>query len=181
MQEMNLEEFLETEASSEAEGFRIDSDDKAEWALRKIRELESERNRLNEVCVRQAQYYTRKSNDLTKNYNNRIGHFRAMLLTYFDTVEKQTTKSGTQIYRLPSGKLVRKVQQPSFDLDEPALVDWLDANGLTDYVKVSRSPRWGDLKRVLAVSEAGAVYPDTGEVVPGVRVTPREPKFEVEV
>ena len=38
MQEMNLEEFLETEASSETEGFQIDSDDKAEWALRKIRE-----------------------------------------------------------------------------------------------------------------------------------------------
>jgi len=59
------------------------------------------------------------------------------------------------------------------------LLKWLDNVGKEEYIKVKRSPLWGELKKICKVAGNKLVDIDTGEVVEGVEVIEREPRFSI--
>ena len=86
-------------------------------------------------------------------------------------------KTKTQLsYELPGGKLVLKAQQPEYERDEEKLVAWLKKNDLGGMVKVKETANWAELKKTLKADGDCMVTTD-GEVVPGIKVIEREPKF----
>lgn len=189
MESMNMEDlFLEFESEHEttetaSNQFVIDNDQKAEWAMRKIRETKQETNRLVSLCQDQIAFYKNKLDKITQDGASRIGNLEYMLRTYFDASEHlhSISKSGRHTYKLASGKMVLKPQQPEYKHDDAILLGWLKENGLNDYVQIKEAPKWADIKKSCTVCDGQIVFSDTGEIVPGVSVENRDPVFVVEV
>lgn len=161
------------------ERFVIDNDRKADWAIRKIKTERAERDRLVALADEQIRELMEKKRELTERCETRTAHLGMLLRLYFDTVETTATKTQ-ETYKLLSGRLVLKRQQPEFVRDEAVLVDWAKTN-TPDLVQVKESVAWGELKKMVAVDGDKVVIAETGEVVPGVTAQPREDVFEVVV
>ena len=153
------------------EGFIIDSDSKAEWALKVIREAR-------EDCDRMVDWYKQKTKEVKEETEFRTMNLERQLMDYFATVPHKKTKTQ-ESYSLPGGKLVMKKQQPEFKRDDATVIDWLKQNG-GKFVKVKEELDWSGLKETVAAFE-GHVITEDGEIVPGIEVVERENKFVVEV
>lgn len=157
---------------NEAEGFVIDTDAKAMWALDKIREARAD-------CERWVKWYAEQSKAIKEQTDFDTGNLERMLADYFATVPHKRTKTQ-ESYTLPGGKLVLKKQNPEYKRDDAKVIAWAKANGFGQYVKTKEELDWAGLK---AVTEAfnGTLVTEDGEVVPGIEVVDREEKFVVEV
>ena len=161
-----------SELYKEDEGFVIDTDAKAGWALDKIREARADRDRWVEWYKAQIEKITAQTDFDTMNLER-------MLADYFATVPHKQTKTQ-ESYALPGGKLVLKTQNPEFKRDDKTVIEWLKQNGGERYVKIEEKLDWSALKGDTAVFDGNIVNVD-GEIIPGIEVIEREAKFVVEV
>ena len=157
---------------AETEGFVIDTDAKAEWALQKIREARADRDRW-------VNWYEDKIKEIKEQTDFDTMNLERMLADYFATVPHKKTKTQ-ESYKLPGGKLVLKVQNPEYKRDDNIVIAWAKENNMAQFVKVEEKLAWQELKDATAVFE-GHIVTEDGEIVPGVDVVNRESKFIVEV
>ena len=169
--------------NTEYDGFVIDTDAKAEWALAKIRAARSERDRM-------IEWYKAKINEITEQTEAETAYLEGMLSGYFRMTEQAHKRTKTQeTYSLPSGKLILKKQNPEYKRDDKKAVAWLKENGFPQFVKIKEELDWSSLKDA---SEAvngqivcGEKITEDGEIIPlivdGINVVEREEKFVVEV
>ena len=159
---------------NEYDGFVIDTDKKAEWALSKIREKRAERDRF-------VEWYNAKIKEITEQTDFETMNFERMLADYFGMTEKAHKHTKTQeSYSLPSGKLILKKQNPEYKRDDKAVIAWLKENSGGQFIKVKEELDWAGLKGATAVI-GDKIATEDGEFIPGVEVIEREPKFVVEV
>jgi len=160
--------------------FIIDNDDKAEWALRKIKEAEEEHARLMALIDKEQQSLDERKATFDRALERDTGYLTAALNDYMRTVRCRETKTQ-QSYQLLSGKLVRRMPSVDYEVDGESLAKWLNENGREDLVKVTIAPRWGDLKKLLTGdTESGAVtIASTGEMVEGVKAVASPEKFSI--
>ena len=154
-----------------AEKFTIDSDQKAEWALQKIREARADRDSW-------VDYYKAQIEKVKAECDSNTENLEFMLHQYFMTVPHKQTKTQ-ESYPLPGGKLVLKKQQPEYEHDDKLLVPWLEKNA-PEFVKVKKSSDWDGLKKKVTIFD-GNVVDENGEIVPGVKAVERDEKFAVEI
>lgn len=157
---------------TEPEGFVIDTDAKAEWALKKIKEARADRDTW-------VAWYKAKIAEITEQTDFDTMNLEKMLADYFARVPHKVTKTQ-ESYKLPGGKLVMKTQNPEYKRDDKVVIEWLKSNGRPEFVKVEEKLDWAGLKDQTAVFE-GHVVTEDGEIIPGIDVENREPKFVVEV
>jgi len=162
------------------EPFRIDNDEKAEWALSKIREEQAETNRIINVCKSMILHYEEQMKKAEEDLERKTAYLKGQLEQYFDRVEKRRTKTQ-EVYKLPSGTLRRKYPGPQFKRDDEKLVKWLKERQMNEYIKVKESPDWSNLKKALKLTKGNVLVDENGEIVDGVLVVERPPTFEVEV
>lgn len=159
--------------------FIIDNDEKAEWALAKIREERAEAQRIINVCKNMILHYEEQMKKAEEDFEKKTAYLKSQLEQYFEMVEKRRTKTQ-EVYKLPSGTLRRKYPKPEFKRDEDKLVAWLKERNMNEYVKVKETVDWANLKKSINVVGNKAVD-ENGEVVEGIAVVERPPVFEVEV
>ena len=157
---------------NEPEGFVIDTDAKAGWALDKIREARADRDRW-------VKWYEDKIAEITAQTDFNTMNLERMLAEYFASVPHKKTKTQ-ESYSLPGGKLVLKTQNPEYKRDDKTVIEWLKANGQGQFVKTKEELAWSDLKSATAAFE-GHIVTEDGEIIPGIDVIEREAKFVVEV
>ena len=162
-----MSELIERE-----ETFVIDTDDKAAWALRKIKEARKDRDEW-------VAWYKTQIEKITEQTDMNTASLEAMLAAYFDTVPHKKTKTQ-ESYPLKDGKLVLKLQNPEYKRDDKTVIEWLKTNGHEQFVKTKEELDWAGLKGVTAAFE-GQIVTEDGEIIPGIEVVEREPKFVVEV
>lgn len=164
------------------EPFVVDNDMKAEWCLNKIRHIRADQKKEKDELARQMQFYKDQMDMIDKEADEDAAFFEGILHSYFasrvDDGFAKSTKTQTA-YKLPSGKLILKKQSPEFVRKDDELLAWLKKNS-PEFVKVEESPNWGDLKKTVTVVGDGIATAD-GEVIPGVKVIPKDDKFVVEV
>lgn len=156
----------------EPEGFVIDSDAKAGWALDKIREARADRDRW-------VKWYQDKIEEITAQTDFDTMNLERMLAEYFASVPHKKTKTQ-ESYSLPGGKLVMKTQNPEYKRDDKTVIDWLKKNNGGEFIKVKEELAWADLKAKTAAFE-GHIVTEDGEIIPGIEVIERPEKFIVEV
>lgn len=144
------------------EGFRIENDKQAEWALGKIREAKAE-------LEKWEAFYTGKLEAARLDAQDTIDYMTSLLQQYFSTQERRVTKTGIQKYSLPSGELVLKPGTLDYKRDKAALLAWCDTH-MPEAVKVTREPVWSDVK---------ARIMETGELPDGVEAYMTEPTFQI--
>lgn len=161
-----------SELVRETEGFVIDTDKKAEWAMQKIREARADRDRL-------VEWYKEKTKEIIEQTEFDVNNLERMLAEYFETVPHKKSKTQ-ESYSLPGGKLILKKQNPEFKRDEAKVIEWAKVNGCNKYVKVEEKLAWAELKADVGVFGDHVVTED-GEIVPGIEVIERPAEFKVEV
>ena len=159
------------------EEFIIDSDVKAEWGLRKIREAQEERDRLLSLAELERARIEAEVKSINDRFEHETGWIKVRLSEYFETVEHKKTKTQEK-YQLLSGSLVRKYGGVKYVRDNDALVKWLKNNKMNQFVKTVSSPDWENLKKHTTVAEGNVVL-DTGEVIEGVTVETQPDEFKV--
>lgn len=162
---------VQNTTGEEPERFTIDSDVKADWAIRKIAEANDECERMNSVRRARIASLQQAIEDEEAIRDRKISNLSILLQDYMATVP--TKESKTQhTYKLPSGTLVMKKASTALVAETEKLTAWLTGAKLTDFLKVTTSPRWGEFKKHLIVLEDGKLmFEDTGEVLPDGTVT----------
>ncbi|MCD8354178.1 MAG: host-nuclease inhibitor Gam family protein [Clostridiales bacterium] len=157
----------------------IDSDSKADWAIRKIAEARAEYDRLEQLAKQRKAEIDTELAEAAQRRDNAVSPMEAALYAYFAGVKPSTDTKTQTTYRLLSGTLVQKKPKQAMVVngDGEALLHWMESNGYGDMI--NRSPQWGSFKRCLQISGAVAVDASTGAVVDGVAVEEVPGKFEV--
>ena len=161
-----------SELINNVDEFIIDTDVKAEWALKKIAEARADRDAW-------VKWYEEKIEQIKAQTDFDTMNLERMLSDYFATVPHKKTKTQ-ESYTLPGGKLILKVQNPEYKRDDKKVIEWLKQNNGGQYIKVKEELAWSDLKASAAVLN-GKLFSEDGEEIPGVEIIDREPKFVVEV
>lgn len=169
-----LEEIYAVDPEAESR-FVIDDDDKAEWALRKIRSSIEERDRIVASCTTWERRYQQRRERAIRDAERETSYLSSLLEAYFETVTRKATKTQ-EIYSLPSGKLKRKFAAQKIEHDDEALMQAYPA-----YVQQKPSLAWGELKKRLAIQGGVVLDTETGEIVSGASVLNVPAVFTVEV
>jgi len=167
---------------NEEKAWKIKNDEGADWWIEIHEEKLAEIRRLKMQLENKINFYKEKLDKVLKEEESIIERRNSKLAEYFETLdEKQMKKTKTMLkYRLPSGELVKKFPGPEFNRDNDKLTEWLERNGMNEYIEVKKQAKWGELKKVVKVVN-GVVVTENGEVVEGVEVVERAPEFKVEV
>lgn len=179
---IELAEYLDRETGvEEQEGFVIDTEQKANWALRKIKQLQDKMDANADLAAEEIAKVEAWEKEVNEGLHQSILFFTGLLEQYHRGVYAKDPEAKT--IKLPHGQLKMRAQQPEFRRDNDKLLAWLESKGTIGkaYIKIAKSPHWGELKERLRIAGDRMVDPETGEVVPGVEVVEREPKFSVEV
>lgn len=168
---IKMDQELSEEIQDTPTGFVVDNDVKADWALRKIAEIEAERDRMIDFHERQIEVTKAQA-------TARIDYLKEHLRRYTMQVPMKETKTQSK-YSLPSGDLVMKKPGIRYERDDELLLAWLRGNDRTDLIKTKESPKWDELKKDITVMDDMAIMTSTGEVIPGIIVTPTDPELVV--
>lgn len=183
----SLEEYLlesyeapEDLDDTENQRFRIQDDNQADWALRKIARARQDMKEAEETAAMEIEKINRWLDGQRDESLRTERFFTALLQEYYEP--RFMTNPDKKTYKLPSGKVQRRTQQPQFDRDNEALLAWLKQREMTDYIEVKETPKWGELKQQVQVVGEHVVIKDgplKGEIVDGVEVVHRPPTFRV--
>lgn len=163
------------------DGFKIDSDSKAEWAVKRIKEAEREQNRLLALVDEERAELDVREKEILDNYAQKTDGLKAMLEQYLRAqyAKEEARETNTQItYQLLSGKLVYKKSGLELKQNADVLVNWCKEH-LPDAIKVTYTPNWAEIKKNIKVVDGIPVYAPTGEVVDGVEEAYVASKFNV--
>ena len=163
------------------DGFKIDSDSKAEWAVKRIKEAEREQNRLLALVAEERAELDVREKEIIDNYAKKTDGLKALLEEYLRAqyAKEEARETNTQItYQLLSGKLVYKKSGLELKQNADVLVNWCKEH-LPDAVKVTYTPKWAEIKKNIKVVDGIPVYAPTGEVVDGVEEAYVASKFNV--
>lgn len=163
------------------DGFKIDSDSKAEWAVKRIKEAEREQNRLLALVDEERAELDIREKQIADQYENRTSHLKELLQSYVQRVYENgdANETKTQIaYQLLSGKLVLKKPTTKIQQDDKALTEWCRTH-LPERVKTTYKADWAEIKKNVKVVDGIAIYEPTGEVMSGVTEQPVEPELKI--
>ena len=163
------------------DGFKIDSDSKAEWAVKRIKEAEREQNRLLALVDEERAELDVREKEILDNYAKKTDGLKALLEEYLRAqyAKEEARETNTQItYQLLSGKLVYKKSGLELKQNADVLVNWCKEH-LPDAVNITYTPKWAEIKKNIKVVDGVPVYAPTGEVVDGVEEAYVASKFNV--
>lgn len=152
--------------------FRITDDHTADWAMRRIVELEAD------TAFWKGHYADQIAKIQRKNEAG-IELMKLFLQDYFDSVPHHRTRTQ-ETYALPTGRIGMKNAPAEYRRDEAELLAWAKVNR-AELVQVRETVNWAELKKRLTVADGQAVDAETGEVVPGVTATGGGMKFFVQL
>lgn len=154
--------FIESQKPANLnEGFKIDSLDKAEWAINKIKERRAQRLEI-------AAFFDRKQEDLEIWFKEEVDsidkdiEFFVSLLQPFAAEQLKGKKTKTM--KLPSGSCSFRKGSTVYRRDEAALLELVRAT-FPEYLKIKESVDWSGFKKTLTQTEDGRLITSDGEVL----------------
>jgi hypothetical protein len=154
--------------SAENEGFVVDTDQKADWAIRKlavIRRKQAENKAIYDAeVIRITEWLATVNTTLDRD----ALYFEAVLTPYALLQRSEGRKTVT----LPHGTLKTTAGQPKIEFkDESKFIEWAKANDPT-LLKIKTDVDKTALKAL--ITEEGVVISTQGEIIPEVTVIPAE-------
>lgn len=153
--------------SEEKENFIVDSDSKADWCCKIIKQEQAEFERLSNTIDEEIEILKRKKERLEQQLANKTGFLKSKLIQYFETVEKKELKTCFK-YKLPSADLVFVKPSIQYERDNDKILSWLSEHNKFEYIKTNPSVDWAELKKT-----------DFFKDVDGITEIPTEARFEI--
>ena len=157
--------------------FIIDDDNKADWALQKIKEHKEtikEKEQLAEQRINQIETWLEEE---TEKIENEIENLRYMLYEYAEQLKEENPDLKT--HSLPFGKLKFRKQRAKWRYKDE-LLDYAEKN-IPDVIKTKKQVNKRELKKKCEVVNGKVINKETGEVIEGVEIEERGEKFDIKV
>jgi hypothetical protein len=172
-----------------ADRFVVDDDHTADWALRKLGQIEVQKRRRAAFVAAEMERLRAWQAHEDRQAERFAVYLTTLLRSYYDELTvagKVSTRRKS--YRLPHGVLTTRQAPIEWGVDEARLLAWAEATDPERLVRITKVPAWYVIKSQLmpargdplAEATMEVIDPRTGEVqvvpVPGVRVKqgPRE-------
>ena len=168
---MNLEQSLNEHLAQETmadDRFVIDSEEKADWALRKIKEAENEIEKVEhfaETQIRQIENWKAKQ---TEKHHNSIEHFQSLLAEYLESKRKDDPKLKS--ITLPSGNVGFRKKPAKWIYNDEVVLKTLESENLNDFIKVEKKLDKRAIKKAFEVVGGKVINAETGQVIEGIEI-----------
>ena len=161
----------------EREGFVIDTPEKANWAVCKIKDARNRRDLFNIAAESKIARMNERIRENEERCENETAFLLSALSIYIDMVPAKKTKTQKS-FILPDGKLKKKFASSVFKADEAKLTEYLKDD--EEYIKTIKKPLWAEFKKILKAVDGNVVRTDTGEIVEGVVIEEKPESFDIE-
>lgn len=163
-----LKEELKTVIERENEGFKIDSLETADWALKKLKAIKAHDDDVNQVAQNNIdQAIAWRDRELDKNQANRE-YFESLLTDYLR--DGRLTDKKFKI-DTPNGKVSTRKTPAGLVYEEKVVLNALRNQGMGKFIKVKESIDKVDLKKAGQLVNGKFVMED-GEIIAGVTEKP---------
>lgn len=146
-----LEDVIE-----EKQEFIIDTDLKADWALKIVQKERQEVGRLTKTIDEEIEMLKLKKQRIQNSLDTKVGFLQSKLFDYFKIITPKELKTCYK-YVLPSGELVYNKETVKYERDDEKIIQWLTDHNHMDYIKVRPSVDWAELKKTDFVDEIDGV------------------------
>jgi hypothetical protein len=161
------------------ERFKITDLSSLNWALRKLKALEKghdEELRVAQEELSRIQDWFAKQD---KSYQSSKQFIEGLIAEFAKgQIEVDPKWKGS---KTPYGKVNFHKQKDQWEYDEEALVAYLEGENKTSLLKVKKEPIKELIKDFYTLKNGRLINENTGEVIPGVAVTEREPKLSIKL
>lgn len=175
---MELNEYLDQEEQVN-EGFKVNDDQTANWALRKIKQYQDKQKSNNELAQAEIEKIESWNKQENEKAQQSIDYFQSLLAHYAMKKREEDPKFKSQ--KLPHGYIGFRKKQPKWNYQDDVLLETLKKNQLTDFIKVKEQLDKASIKKAFEVVDGKVINPDTGEVIEGVSVEEQGEDFTVKV
>lgn len=182
MEAIKLKPKIETQKKQD-DYFVIDNDQKANWALRKIKHLKNKKDKNDEFAETEIETIQKEIDEVNSwlesensSLNNDIEYLE-MKLKYY-ALDLKDDDPELKTHKLPFGQLQFRKQRKKWKYDDSKLLEFAEKN-LKDAVKIKKRVDKRKLKKKIKIVGSKAVVSDTGEVIEGIKVIKRGEKFKV--
>ena len=141
MQLYNLVDIQE-----ENKEFIIDSDSKADWAVKIIKQEQAETQRLINTIDEEIMMLNEKKKYLAEQNESKTSYLKNKLAEYFKSVETKELKTCFK-YKLPSADLVYMKPAVRYERDNDKILTWLSEHNKFEYIKTNPTIDWQELKK----------------------------------
>lgn len=176
---MKLNEFLDKYQQTDDEGFIVDDEQKANWALRKIGELQKEMKDNTRLAEKEIDKIKRWEKQQNNRLSESVNYFEGLLADYARQKREQDPKFKS--LSLPNGRIGFRKQQPKWIYDDKTLLKYLERTELDELIRVNKAPNKSEIRKVFDVVGDKVVNKETGEVVEGIEIVHRDETFNVRV
>ena len=159
---------MELENKIDDEKFIVDTAQKANWAIKTIKEDRERRDLFISVAKGEIDKLNQQIADVTKECDNSTSFLLYGLNDYMLTAPAKETKTQRKL-SLPSGDIIVKLSKKDYSYDDANLLKWLKSNA-TDYVENKPKAKWGEFKKDLNIVGDMVVRKSTGETVECIKL-----------
>jgi phage host-nuclease inhibitor protein Gam len=171
----SLNDFLEETIICEE--FTVDDQEKANWALRKLRSLQEKKLANEELANKEKAKIDAWLNEVNSQLDQDIEYFQGLLTAYAIRLRQEDPKFKS--IKLPNGKFGFRKQQPKWQYDDRKLLEYLKLNNLNELIRTKEEVDKSKLKKLVQIVNGQAIDPEAGEVID--RITIVEDKFKIDL
>jgi|SRR5690625_1217331 len=175
----SLHDFLDEQEQVQDNSFVVDDENKANWALRKIKQMNDQIADNNALAQAEIDKIERWQNEVNEQAQSSIDYFQSLLAEY--AIKKREEDPKFKSLKLPNGRIGFRKSQDKWVYDNDKLIESLEKAELKDFIRVKKEPSKKDIKKAFEVVDGKVVNPDTGEVIEGITVENQADKFNVAV
>ena len=166
--EENLHEFLDKGLpTDEQQGFSINNDEKADWAIRKILRLQQKNNDIKQLAELQINKIKQWQERESEGNDSSISYLTSLLEPY----AKSKLDGKKKTVKMPSGNVSFRAVSPGYfiagnkvDGKNQRLLDYVKQSD-PEYLKIEESVNWSEFKDTLKSLSTGQVLTNDGEIL----------------
>lgn len=160
--------------------FNITNENQANFFLRRLSELNEEKNKINEACDKEIDAFVQKVNAFRnkelQQHENTEKYFNELLEKYANI---ELANSNKKSLKLPFGTLQYKTSARKFEYDDKLLMEYIKTNNLSEFIRTKEEINKVDLKKSIKIVDGEASI--NGEYVDGITVCEPETKFTIKL
>ncbi|HSH23994.1 MAG TPA: host-nuclease inhibitor Gam family protein [Massilibacterium sp.] len=174
-----LNDFLDEQENTNDDRFKVENEQQANWALRKIKQYKDAIEKTNSLAEEEKEKIDMWAKQENESHKDSIDYFQSLLAEYAMSLKEDDPKLKT--ISLPNGKLQFRKQRPKWEYKDDVLVKSLKKAGMDNLIRVKEQPNKSDIKKAVEIVDGKAINKETGEVIEGITVTERGEAFGVKV
>ena len=193
MEEYNLMELLgelnnsviEDEAAAlginvEGDNLRVVDDSQANFFLRRMEELNKEKNGINDVCDKEIEAFVNRVNKFRNSKlataDNTMNYFSLLLEKY---AQSELVGSKKKSIKLPFGTLQFKKSVDKYEYEDEKVLAFINKNQMIGLTRTKVELSKKEIKEAITIVEDKVLL--NGKEVEGITVTPGETKFSIKL